>query len=77
MRERVEAKLEALQQEFEKGRAMLQEAERQRAELEAKMLQIDGGIRALRDVLDETELANGQPAGVDARGVDETVARLG
>jgi hypothetical protein len=59
MREALEARLKALEEEFEKGRTMLQEAERQRMELEATMLRIDGAITALREILQQGAPSNG------------------
>lgn len=71
MREQLEARLQALEEEFEKGRTMLQEAEQQRAALEATMLRIEGAITALREVLQEAEASNGKP---DAAVAAEQVA---
>jgi hypothetical protein len=59
VREALEVRLKALEEEFEKGRTMLQEAERQRLELEATMLRIDGAITALREILQEEAPSNG------------------
>jgi predicted nuclease with TOPRIM domain len=53
MREQLEARLKALEQEFEKGKSLLQQAERERAELEATLLRLDGAITALREALAE------------------------
>ena len=60
MREQLEVRLKELEGEFEKGQSMLREAERQRAELEATLLRIDGAITALRELIAE---ANGVPGG--------------
>lgn len=70
MREQLEARLKALEEEFEKGRTMLQEAERQRLELEATMLRIDGAIAAFREVLQEEGAPNGRPEAVEERVAD-------
>lgn len=59
MREALEVRLKGLEEEFEKGRTMLQEAERQRMDLEATMLRIDGAITALREILQEEAPSNG------------------
>ncbi len=61
MREKLEERLKGLQEEFAKGQSMLQEAERQRVELEATMLRIDGAITALREALAEDAASNGAP----------------
>ena len=60
MREQLEVRLKELEGEFEKGQSMLREAERQRAELEATLLRIDGAITALRELIAE---ANGTAPG--------------
>jgi predicted nuclease with TOPRIM domain len=66
VREQLEARLKGLEEEFEKGRTMLQEAERQRADLEAMMLRIDGAITALREALQEADASNGKPEALAA-----------
>lgn len=56
MREQVQARLELLRKELEKGQVELQKVENQRVYLRETMLRISGAIQALEDLLTE-----GQP----------------
>jgi predicted nuclease with TOPRIM domain len=58
MREQIQARLEALQSELEKGHAELQKVEMQRKYLHETVLRIDGARQVLEELLLE-----GQPAG--------------
>jgi len=58
MQEEVQARLEVLKQEFEKGQAELQKVEAQRTYLHETVLRIAGAIQALEQLL-----TDGQPAG--------------
>jgi septal ring factor EnvC (AmiA/AmiB activator) len=61
VREQLETRLKALEQEFEKGKTLLQQAERERAELEATLLRLDGAITALREALAEDQPEDDTP----------------
>lgn len=65
MRERVEARLEALRRELETGRAELQQVEARRTYLYETMLRIDGAIHELGELLEGGEFAgqNGAVSG--------------
>ena len=58
MRKQIQARLEALKQELEKGQAELQKVEAQRKYVHEMVLQISGAVQVLEELLDE-----GQPAG--------------
>jgi len=52
VREQMEHRLVELRQEFEKGRTLLEETEQKKAELQQRMLRIDGAIHVLKELLD-------------------------
>ena len=53
MRDKLEARLAALGEEYDKGQTMLREAELQRAQLEQTLIRIDGAMQVLRELLSE------------------------
>jgi peroxiredoxin len=53
MRQQMQARLEALSKEYERGRAELQQVEERRAFLQETLLRIDGAIQMLRELLAE------------------------
>lgn len=53
MRERMQARLEALRQELEKGQTELQRAEAQRAYLQSAVCRIGGAVQVLEELLAE------------------------
>jgi hypothetical protein len=57
MREHMQARLELLRQELEKGQVELQKVESQRKYLQETLLRISGAIQVLEELL-----AEGQPA---------------
>ncbi len=57
MREHMQARLELLRQELEKGQVELQKVESQRTYLQETLLRISGAIQVLEELLTE-----GQPA---------------
>ena len=57
MREQIQARVEALKQEFETGQAELQKVEAQRTYLHETMLRISGAIQALEELLTEEQPA--------------------
>jgi hypothetical protein len=63
MRESIQARLETLKKELEKGQAELQKVEAQRTYLHESMLRISGAVQVLEELL-----AEGQPAGHAAPG---------
>ena len=72
MRERIQARLEALQSELEKGQAELQKVEMQRKYLHETVLRIDGARQVLEELLLE-----GQPAGQNEPVPSETQPAAG
>jgi hypothetical protein len=63
VRERVEARLEELRQEFEQGQAMLRDLDLRRAEIGETLLRIDGAMRALGEFVDEQPPEAGEQNG--------------
>jgi hypothetical protein len=72
MREQIQARLEALQRELEKGQAELQKVEMQRTYLHETVLRIDGARQVLEELLLE-----GQPAGQNEPVPSETQPAAG
>ena len=62
MRERIEARRAQLQTEYDRGQAMLQQMDRERAHLEQTLLRIAGALQILN------ELAAEEVEGVDDGG---------
>ena len=60
MREQMQARLELLRKELEKGQVELQRVENQRTYLHETLLRISGAIQVLEDLLREE-----QPAGLN------------
>jgi predicted nuclease with TOPRIM domain len=58
MRDPIQARLETLKKELEKGQAELQKVEAQRTYLHESVLRISGAVQVLEELLDEA-----QPAG--------------
>lgn len=56
MREQVQDRLTILREEFEKGRAEVEQIEQQRAYLRETMLRISGAIQVLEELLAEGQL---------------------
>jgi len=63
MREQVQARLEVLRGELEKGQAKLEVVERQRASLQETLLRIDGAIQVLEEMLAEDQFTEEQHNG--------------
>jgi hypothetical protein len=55
VQEELEARLQALKQEYEKGQTMLHEAELRRAELGETLLRISGAIQVLEELLGDQQ----------------------
>jgi hypothetical protein len=68
MREQVQARLEALKEELETGKAELQKVEMQRTYLQETVLRISGAVQVLEELL----LREGQLAGRNRAAPDET-----
>jgi hypothetical protein len=64
MREQIQARLETLKRELEKGQAELQKVEMQQTYLRETVLRISGAVQALEELLAEGQPAeqNGAPA---------------
>jgi ABC-type transporter Mla subunit MlaD len=69
MREQIQARLQALKQELEKGQAELQKVEAQRTYLHETVLRISGAVQALEGLL-----AEGQPAGQEEAAPSEKLS---
>ena len=68
MREQIQARLEVLKGELEKGQTELEKVERQRTYLRETLLQIGGAIQVLEELLGEGEVAEQQ----DSTSTNET-----
>jgi predicted nuclease with TOPRIM domain len=68
MREQIQARLEVLKGELEKGQTELEKVERQRTYLRETLLQIGGAIQVLEELLGEGEVAGQQ----DSTSTNET-----
>jgi chromosome segregation ATPase len=55
MKERLEVRLATLRTEFSKGQSMLQDVERQRAELGETLVRISGAIQVLEELLGQSD----------------------
>ncbi len=66
MQEQIQARLEALKKELEKGQSELQKVEAQRTYMHETVLRISGAVQALEELLEE-----GQPAAARADGTTE------
>ena len=53
MRERIEARRAQLQAEYDRGQAMLQQMDRERAQLEQTLLRIAGALQILNELAAE------------------------
>ena len=53
MRERIEARRAQLQTEYDRGQAMLQQMDRERAQLEQTLLRIAGALQILNELAAE------------------------
>ena len=65
MREQLEARRAALQQEYERGAAMLQQMERDRETLTQTLLRIDGARLVLDELLVQTAAQPAESEGVE------------
>ena len=68
MREQIQARLEVLKGELEKGQTELEKVERQRTYLRETLLQIGGAIQVLEELLGDGEVAEQQ----DSTSTNET-----
>ena len=65
MREQLEARRASLQQEYERGVAMLQQMDRDREALTQTLLRIDGARLVLDELLVQTAAQPAEPEGVE------------
>ena len=65
MRERIEARRAQLQTEYDRGQAMLQQMDRERAQLEQTLLRIAGALQILNELAaEEVEEVEGVDNGI-------------
>ena len=64
MKERLENRLKALEEELEKGQGQLQQLDDQRDTLEKTLLRISGAIQVLKEELEYDKSGNGQQANI-------------
>ena len=63
MRERIEARRAQLQTEYDRGQAMLQQMDRERAQLEQTLLRIAGALQILNELAAEEVEEGGDDGG--------------